>query len=241
MDTIVSRPDGDGLVFVIQLTVAPFATGQVSFAPEVSVTQNSEAVARTLPPLKMNVIATLADNSPLELSPLPRPAEIAGAESVLLRPAIVGGALLASVLVLLAILGLAQVVAGALRRPPVAVDELREAPDLGAAEGLIDSDPVRAYRALALLVRRVLADRYSLPANALTSRELQRRMEANGVDRWQTRLVGGFLEECDAVVYAGYLPAAERRQADLTMAREIVASEEVSGGPPATAFARGAS
>ena len=38
--------------------------------------------------------------------------------------------------------------------------------------------------------------------------------------------VGGLLEECDSVIYAGYRPAAERRQADLTMAREIV---EVAG------------
>ena len=62
-------------------------------------------------------------------------------------------------------------------------------------------------------------------------------MEASGVDRWQTRLVGGFLEECDAVVYAGYLPAAERRQADLTMAREIVESDSRSENSPAPAAA----
>jgi hypothetical protein len=34
--------------------------------------------------------------------------------------------------------------------------------------------------------------------------------------------VGGLLEECDAVVYAGYRPASERRLADLNMAREIL-------------------
>ena len=70
-----------------------------------------------------------------------------------------------------------------------------------------------------------LARRYGLRATALTSSELRRRLEAEG-DRWQARLVGGLLEECDSVIYAGYRPAAERRQADLTMAREIV---EVAG------------
>ena len=125
------------------------------------------------------------------------------------------------------------------RKPSIVADERPDPPDLGTAEGLIDSDPVRAYRGLAALVRRVLADRYSLPANALTSRELQRRMESHGVDRWQTRLVGGFLDECDAVVYAGYLPAAERRQADLTMAREIVESELTSAPTFSPAVARG--
>jgi hypothetical protein len=47
-------------------------------------------------------------------------------------------------------------------------------------------------------------------------------METSGADRFAARLVGGLLEECDSVVYAGYRPAAERRRADLTMAREIV-------------------
>jgi hypothetical protein len=47
-------------------------------------------------------------------------------------------------------------------------------------------------------------------------------MEAAGVDRWQARLVRGLLENCDAVVYSGYLPALDRRHADLNIAREIV-------------------
>ncbi len=94
--------------------------------------------------------------------------------------------------------------------------------DLQDAASIIDTDPVRAYRALATVVRHLLSNRYGFPAFALTTAELQRRMEAEGVDRWQSRLVGGLLQECDAVVYSGYRPAQERRQADLNMAREIV-------------------
>ena len=47
-------------------------------------------------------------------------------------------------------------------------------------------------------------------------------MDEGGIDRFQGKLAGNLLEECDAVVYAGYRPAAERRHADLTMARELV-------------------
>jgi hypothetical protein len=93
---------------------------------------------------------------------------------------------------------------------------------LEGAEALLEHDPVAAYRQLAAIVRGVLGRQYSFPAKALTTRELARRMEAEGVDRWQSRLVSGLLEECDAVVYAGYRPALERREADLNMAREIV-------------------
>ena len=95
-------------------------------------------------------------------------------------------------------------------------------PTLTGAEGLIDSDPVGAYRTLSSVVRGALGSKYGFPASSLTTPELKRRMESAGVDRWQARLVGGLLEECDAVVYAGYRPAGERRNADLNMAREIV-------------------
>ena len=89
----------------------------------------------------------------------------------------------------------------------------------------METDPVSAYRKLASAVRGVLSDRYGFAAFALTTGELQGRMEARGIDRWQARLVGGLLQNCDAVVYAGYLPAGERRQADLTMAREIIEAD----------------
>jgi hypothetical protein len=95
-------------------------------------------------------------------------------------------------------------------------------PDLSYAAALLESDPVTAYRTLSSAVRRHLGDQYGFPAIALTARELERRMEAEGVGRWEARLVGGLLENCDAVVYAGYRPASERRRADLTMAEEIV-------------------
>jgi hypothetical protein len=42
------------------------------------------------------------------------------------------------------------------------------------------------------------------------------------LDRWQVRVAGGLLAQCDSVVYAHYRPAMERADADLTAAYEIV-------------------
>jgi hypothetical protein len=168
------------------------------------------------------VAATLPEGAPIELSPLAGPQGIAGGESPLLRPAVGLGAVAA----VAAAIGATWLGAGWWRRRPrpetLEPRPQRPAYDLSDAEGAIEHDPVRAYRALALAVRSVLAGRYGFPAGALTTGELQARMERAGVDRWEARLVSGLLEECDAVVYAGYRPAAERRRADLTMAREIV-------------------
>ncbi|HET7738852.1 MAG TPA: hypothetical protein VFK32_09785 [Tepidiformaceae bacterium] len=212
---------GETATHRLELVVAGFVPGQVQFQPAVFVVLGTETSNRLLPALSLNVISSLTPDDPLELSPLPPPAAIDGAESPLLRPAIAAGALLVLVLV-----GGATwlVVRRVMRRrpaPPTGV--LAPAPvDLVGAESLLDRDPVAAYRTLSAAVRDVLGSRYGFPARALTTGEMDHRMQAAGVDRWQARLVTGLLEECDAVVYAGYRPAAERRHADLNMAREIV-------------------
>jgi hypothetical protein len=114
------------------------------------------------------------------------------------------------------------------RRPRRTIEspEERRVPSLPDPEQLMAGDPVAGYRTIATTVRFTLGERYGIPAPALTTRELQRRMEAAGIDRWQARLAAGLLEECDAVVYAGYRPATERRLADLNMARELVDPQE---------------
>jgi hypothetical protein len=55
----------------------------------------------------------------------------------------------------------------------------------------------------------------------MTAPELEARMVQLGLNRWQARLVGGLLAECDEVVYARYTPALPRADATLTMAYEI--------------------
>ncbi len=106
------------------------------------------------------------------------------------------------------------------RREPIPTPATGAAIDL--AGGLLSSDIAEAYRLIAQAVRADLSQRFSFPAPALTTVEIGERLTAAGADRWQTRLVSGLLEECDSVVYAGYRPAAERIDADLAMAREIL-------------------
>lgn len=217
-----ARDDGDRTVHVMELVVAPFLTGDVPFAPAFSVTLNAVSTPRVLPPVQLQVLETLGPNDPLELSTLPPPESIAGAESPFLRPLIGLVVVLAALLVAAgAAIAVRNVVRRLRRRQPPAAEPL-PAPDLGGAEVLLHTDPVAAYRKLASSVRVVISERYGFPAYAMTTGEVQGRMEARGIDSWQARLVRGLLEECDAVVYAGYRPAGERREADLTMAREIV-------------------
>ncbi|MEX0783165.1 MAG: hypothetical protein WD557_10975 [Dehalococcoidia bacterium] len=221
IDSQEQFPEGERVRHVLEVRVAPFNVGAVAFAPAVNVVTGSESQPRELPALSIDVLPTLPADAPLELSPLPLPSGIAGGESPFLKPLIGLGAV-AGLLLLVALTWLT--VRAILRRPRrlALPDPYRAPPDLAGADAILDSDPVGAYRTLAAAVRRHLSDRYGFPAVALTARELERRMEAEGVDRWEARLVGGLLENCDAVVYAGYRPAFERRQADLTMAREIV-------------------
>jgi hypothetical protein len=224
LESHTEAPAAGGVRHTIVLTIAGFVPGERVLAPTVNIIEGGELEQRTLPPALVRILPTLAADAPLELSPLPPPGSITGAESPLLRPAIAGGVALA----LLAAIALVRWAIPRLlpRRRPAPEAPAAPAPDLSQAAELIDSDPVMAYRLLSATVRAVVGERYSFPAPALTTRELQARMERAGVERWEARLVGGLLSECDAVVYAGYRPAAERRQADLTMAREIVAAGE---------------
>lgn len=218
--TVVSR--GAESLWVFEVVLAPFLPGDISLSPTVAIVSGADVTTRTLPPVPIAVLPTLGPGDPLELTPLPAPVAIEGAESPFLRPGIA----------IAGVLGIALVVTGGwllgrrwARRPrgiPAPASTGPEIPGLQTAEAVIDSDPVSAYRVMSLVVKSELAQRYGLRATALTSTELRRRLEEQGVDRWQARLVGGLLDECDAVIYAGYRPAAERRRADLTMAREIV-------------------
>ncbi len=225
LESVDARPDGDGTLHRLVIVVAPFIPGDVIFSPAVNVVEDSVVTPRTLPSVQLQVVSTLGPEDPLELRPLAGPVAISGAASPLLKPAIVAGVFLA----LLLAAGLLGAIGRRLwlrsRPVPLVLGEEPVPPTLAGPAALLYTDPVAAYRALAAVVRNVIGERYAIPAPALTSRELERRMEAEGIDRFQARLVGGFLQECDAVVYGGYRPANERRQADMTMAREIVETE----------------
>lgn len=214
----------------IEVLVAPFAPDAITFVPALNIVTDAGSTAVRGPSLSLTVPSALAPGEPLTLSPppplalSPPLAGIGGAQSPLLWPAVGAGALAAVALV---------VGGGALglrwwRMRPRAVGE--PAPeavpdpvaDLDAAEALLDTDAAGAYRAIAGAVRRDLGERYAFPARSLATGELEPRMEAAGVDGWEARLARELLRECDAVVYAGYRPAPERRRADLAVARELV-------------------
>ena len=98
----------------------------------------------------------------------------------------------------------------------------RDALDRLVGELREDDDYQQYYGSIALAVRGYLSARFGFNAHALTTSELERRMVAHGVDRWQARLVGGLLERCDAAVFARRYPDPASADHDLTVAYEIV-------------------
>jgi hypothetical protein len=103
-----------------------------------------------------------------------------------------------------------------------AEDKARAMLDRAGAAFAQDADYVAYYSTLANTLREYLTARFGFPAFAMTTTEMQDQMVRRGMDRWQARIVGGLLNQCDAVVYARYRPAAERADIDLTAAYEIV-------------------
>jgi hypothetical protein len=101
-------------------------------------------------------------------------------------------------------------------------DLARQALDKAGAEFAASGDFVAYYTAIGNVMRRYLTQRYEFPAFALTTRELEAEMARLGINRWQVRVASGLMEQCDSVIYARYRPAAERADADLTAAYEVV-------------------
>lgn len=216
---VVAGEGGDLHRFAVE--VAAFAPGTVTFSPAVVVADWEGATVRVLPAITVEVPSVLRPGEPLALWPLPAPTAIGGGVPWWLRPLLVGsgGAALAGAGALLWLaLARRRRTAPAPAPPPPAP----AVPPLEELAAAVERDPVTGYRRIAAVVRAVLAERYRLPAPALTSAELRRRLEEATADRWLARLVAGLLEECDLVVYGGYRPPPERRQADVAMAAEIL-------------------
>jgi hypothetical protein len=119
--------------------------------------------------------------------------------------------------------------------PPPRPDEIaRERLDELGRSGMVDVDPAEYYARLAATVRQYLAARFAFNAQALTRREMEREMRRAGIDRWPARLTANLLEQCDAVQFARFRPAVERRRQDLDAAYEIVATSEGENLPQGT-------
>ena len=87
---------------------------------------------------------------------------------------------------------------------------------------LAQGDFQRFYGELSTIVREYLESRFAFSARALTTRQLERRMAGEGVERWQARLVSGLLDRCDTAIYAHSYPDSASADHDLTVAFEII-------------------
>jgi hypothetical protein len=229
--SVSSRAKGGGRTEVrLDLVLAAFVVGDYQM-PGLTLSYTAAGgVSGTLqtPATHLSIASTLPAGGPLEPRPLKPQADIGaagGAPSQLV--ALAAAAFMAAAALL-------YFVRRRLTRPapeaavlpePQALgpeDQARRRLDGAAARFGSDRDYAAYYQAIASVVRGYLTDRFGFPAFALTTAELQRQMVARGLDRWQARLAGGLLEQCDAVLYAGYRPALERADADLTAAYEIV-------------------
>lgn len=212
-----------------EYVIAPFTLGETQLPPLLVAWLDADGetgeVRAAPPPL---IVAATSAPDDTTLRPLKPQLDVAGAPPAWQTPAIAAG-------VAFAVLGVAGVLARRLgrrraeiRTTPTPVEARAEGAArerlelLAADEPLARADYDAYYGTIANVVRDYLQERFGFNARALTTAELQRRMVALGVDRWQARLVSGLLDRCDAAVYAGRRPDPISADHDLTVAFEIV-------------------
>jgi len=228
------------IVVTLTLEVAPFAAGELIVPPLRLRYRGPAAAAGEIetPASRLSVASVLPVQGEATLRDLKAQAEIGDAPAAILLPVLIGaGAALAMVLALLAgrrrrrrtaAAGLETTAAAAEDLGPE--DSARRVLDRAGGDFQRERDFGAYYSAIAVTVREYLTRRFGFPAFAMTTGELQEQMVAQGMDRWQARLVGGLLGQCDAVVFASYKPALERADADLTAAYEIVEMSRAGAG-----------
>lgn len=217
--------EGVGAMHRFEVLLTSFELGEVVVSPSVIVSDSGREVRRSLASVSVTVVSSLAADAPLTLSPPQGARSIDGGQSPFLVPGIVAAGVVAAagIFALLFVLLRSVLRSWSLPGPEgIESDEAEAAEPLVDAEGLLDSDPVGAYRIIARSVRRALTEAYLLPVASMTTDELNSRLEPGGVDSWVVRMATDLLSQCDAVVYAGYRPAPERRRGDLTVAGEIL-------------------
>ncbi len=202
--------------------------------------EDGRSGATTITPPTFEV-SSAAVGDPTALRPLKPQAEYGEPPAAWLRPAIAGG-VAATVLI-----GIVVALWWRRRRQaepvaaPVVVtatgpeaDARRALEELASSGLLRDGEFGAFYGTIAVVMRRYLEERYIFPATALTTPELDARMDHAGIERWQSRLAEGLLDRCDAAVYAGYMPDPVAADHDLTVAFEII---ELSRDRPTPATA----
>ncbi|TAJ16646.1 MAG: hypothetical protein EPO65_12870 [Dehalococcoidia bacterium] len=251
--TTLALPDGV-VQTTVTWTVQPFVLGPIALRafPVAWVTQDGRTGRFLVQPPRFEVQPIRAADD-VGLRPLKDPVTVPGGPPAWLKPTLIGLALVVSLaaVVVLAWLLVRWARTFVRRRrggaadvpvPVVVTAESSARESLDGLTGLVLRDAEafeQYYGTIAVVVRRYLSERIGFNAHALTTEELERRMTAQGVDRWQARLVGGLLERCDAAVYAHRFPDPASADHDLTVAYEIV---ELSrpGAPRTGVIPRGA-
>lgn len=236
----VDPPESDEQRTILRYTLAAFKTGAITLPPlEIRWrTPDGEGVLST-PERTVSIGSVLAPGE-TDLRPLKPQLSIADEAPPAIVPAIFVVAF-----VLLTLIGYRLIWRAINAKPEPAAQPIapltpraatRLALDELAASGLAESDLREHYARLAEIVRRYLSERFSFPAYAMTRTELERDMQRQGIDRFVARVAGNLLEQCDAVVFAGFSPPPERVDADLTAAYEIVEQTQPPAGDvsPAT-------
>jgi hypothetical protein len=219
--------------------VAAFRTGEMQ-PPRLHVAALGEQnVATTLQPPIVFIESVLPDAAPPDLRDLKEPLQ---ATSDGTGTWVVGALLMAGFLGL-SVLTMALARVPTLRTPPPFVAPAepaepaeqaarRELNAIAAADHLDQGELSEHYRRIAACLRRYLTERYDVPAVAMTPQELEARLEGLEVDRWPVRLAVNLLDQCQAVQFAGYEPARDRAESDLSAAYEVVA---LTSAPEASA------
>lgn len=224
-------PIGERLQTTFAFTLQPFALGRLDVGQVRLQLLTEDGAVRefpvVLPPI---AVRSTLDPARADLRPLKPQAEIGGAPAAWERTALFGGVAAAvSIVLLLAALALRARLREAARPllaplpAATAEDDARRQLDALRAHDLLAIPDLEGYYGrLSSAVRDYLQERFDFRATALTTRELEHRMGAEGLDRWQSRLVSGLLERCDAAVYARVYPPLASADHDLTVAYEIV-------------------
>lgn len=212
--------------------LAAFAPGQV-LVPPITVRYSAGGSTSTITsnPTPVNVESVIPPGTTVEdIRDLKGQMEIPGGPPLAWQPLAMGAAVAVATVVLWPALRAVYRRRQMKPFPPLAPGPSLSPEDIAQAElgRLRESMPPgqgeykRFYQSLAHCIRRYLQDRHAFPATALTAGELEERMIAQGIDRWQARLVGNLLSECDKVMYTGYVPPLARLEGDLRLAYEIV-------------------
>ncbi|MGE0056424.1 MAG: BatD family protein [Dehalococcoidia bacterium] len=214
----------------LDIEVAAFSPGELTIPPLSLRYEEPSGTTGTIetPPARILISSVLpTDGSDVRLRDLKPQLEIGKASAIETYLAAVAAVLLALVIVL------ALIVRSMRKKPapaPIAVvteamgpeDRARAILERAGLDFQNDRDFVTYYGTIAVTMRNYLTERYGFHAFALTTVELRNEMGRRGIDRWQARLIDGLLTQCDAAVYARYMPAIERADHDLTAAFEIV-------------------